>query len=311
MSLITGEGYGKRDKTKMASHAHGSGSLLTEPTFCGNIHTEKQYIRSSRSFDSLIERLNNRNNANQPIIGPKQALASGARHGYTRKFKPNSYEKLNKETMETVSTHNDVQSADDNILIRGEAGPTATGSSTMTPGESHVNPRKSASRGYEKLNKATMEAASCPTEPRSTKRPDSGYEHLNRNTMDSKPTSDELRTNERIPYGYEKLNRKTMESTELPHSGKLQIRKDDCLCDETMDSKIEATLNADLTPADITNWPASASKKLDNGTMEMMSNLEDLGPDNTALHMRYCEHRHQETAVDIDKPKLRPRKYTL
>ena len=177
------------------------------------------------------------------------SITFGVGYGHTSKSKPNAYEKLNKETMQTVAAYKDTLPHEYNCG-------SPAGQALLTRGGANVEPRKSMITTYETYNKANI------VNPKGN-----GYEHLDRSTMDSKPVTDGLITSDRKSNGYEKLNKATMEAAGLdpgdskPNSEKPQGYEQ--LNRSTVDSKpvIDGSITSDRK--------SQGYEKLNKATMEI------------------------------------------
>ena len=122
------------------------------------------------------------------------------------------HEKLNKVTLGVEDTYNDTRPQAYSELNDNDISWSNAGSPTMTTLGCKVDPEEPMLAVYEKLNKATMEAATAPgySKQQSQKHYGQDYEQLNRDTMESEPDFSQIKrsaSNSRS-YGYEPLNRK-------------------------------------------------------------------------------------------------------
>ena len=252
MPLVRGEGYEKLNRTTMESHAFGSESLAVEHRSGGDININTQCAKLTGSFDSLIDKLKDRNVNNLDNIVLEPSLAASDMHcEYTGKSTHHGYEKLKKGTMETVDTYGYAQPhAYLTLSDIGISGSTA-GSRAISTSGCNVDPPKHLLGVYEKLNKATMEAtvAHRDAKPRSMKHPESGYEQLNKATMETKPVSGvsktKLKTTGQSSCGYEPLNKDTMEPMSPSTAVELQMGKHEHLHWDTIGSEAQHTWKAE------------------------------------------------------------------
>ena len=196
----------------MEPRAFGSGSLTVEHRSSGDVEINKERVKLTDSFDSLMEKLKDCNAGNVANIVLEPSLTSDVPYEWPEKPKCHVHEKLNKDTLGVEDTYNDTQPQVYSALNDNDISWSNAGSPTMTTFGCNVDPEEPMLAVYEKLNKATMEATMAPgdSKQQSQKQYGQDYEQLNRDTMESEPDISQIKrsaSNSRS-YGYEPFNRK-------------------------------------------------------------------------------------------------------